>query len=313
MTRHLRLVFAGTPAFAVPSLEALVRAGHSVVAVYTQPDRPAGRGRALGASAVKQRALALGLRVEQPATLASAAARAVLAATDADMMVVVAYGLLLGPKVLALPRHGCINLHASLLPRWRGAAPLQRAIEAGDAETGVCVMHMDQALDAGPVYAREATAIQARETAGSLHDRLSALGAELLARTVPAIAAGAIKPTAQPASGVTWARKLAKSEARIDWSASAEELDRKLRAFTPWPIAETRWGDEVLRIHGARPLRATTAGAAAGTVLSATTDGIVVACGQGALQITRLQLAGGRVLDAQAFLAARDLSGARFA
>jgi methionyl-tRNA formyltransferase len=300
----------------------LVAAGHTIAAVYTQPDRPAGRGRALGASAVKQRALALGLRVEQPATLSTAGARALLAAADADMMVVVAYGLLLGPKVLALPRHGCINLHASLLPRWRGAAPIQRAIEAGDAESGVCVMHMDQALDAGPVYAREVTAIQARETAGSLHDRLSTLGAELLARSVPAIAAGAIKPAAQPAEGVTWARKLAKGEARIDWNASAATLDRKLRAFTPWPIAEAMWGEEVVRIHAAEALASTprTTGAdpatgspAAGSVLSTGAAGIVVACGQGALRITRLQLAGGRVLDAAAFLAARDLHGARLA
>ena len=313
MSRNLRLIFAGTPAFAVPSLEALVAAGHSVVAVYTQPDRPAGRGRAIGASPVKQRARALGLRVEQPATLTSAAARAVLAATDADMLVVVAYGLLLGPRVLALPRHGCINLHASLLPHWRGAAPIQRAIEAGDAETGVCVMHMDQALDAGPVYACETTAIQERETAGSLHDRLSTMGAGLLARTVPAIAAGAIRATAQPSSGVTWARKLSKAEARIDWDASAEALDRKLRAFTPWPIAETLWGDEVLRIHSAHPVSVAASGARAGAVLNATATGIVVRCGRGALCITRLQVAGGRVLDAQAFLAARDLSGARFA
>ena len=305
-------MFAGTPAFAVPSLEALVAAGHSVVAVYTQPDRPAGRGRALSASPVKQRALALGLTVEQPVTLASAAARAILTAADADMMVVVAYGLLLGPRVLALPRHGCINLHASLLPRWRGAAPIQRAIEAGDAETGVCVMHMDQALDAGPVYAREVLALHARETAGSLHDRLSIAGAELLARTLPAIAAGAITPETQPRAGVTWARKLAKSEARIDWSTSAEALDRKLRAFTPWPIAETAWGDELLRIHSAQPVSVAAPDAAPGSVLSAAANGIVVACGQGTLRVTRLQLAGGRVLEAQAFLAARDLSGARF-
>jgi len=311
LSRPLRIVFAGTPGFAVPSLEALVAAGHNVVAVYTQPDRPAGRGRALSASPVKQRALALGLAVEQPATLRSAAARAVLEAADADLMVVVAYGLLLGPKILALPRHGCINLHASMLPRWRGAAPIQRAIEAGDAETGVCVMHMDQALDSGPVYARRVLAIGAQETAGHLHDRLSVAGAELLAQSVPAIASGAIKAAAQPAAGVTWARKLSKAEATIDWSAPARMLDRKLRALTPWPIAETRWGDETLRVHAAHPVDAVP-GIAPGSVLSAGSGGIAVACGDGALCITRLQLAGGKVLDAQAFLAARDLSGARF-
>jgi methionyl-tRNA formyltransferase len=312
VTRHLRLVFAGTPAFAVPSLDALHAAGHSIVAVYTQPDRPAGRGRALSASPVKQRALALGLTVTQPATLRTAAARALLAAADADMVVVVAYGLLLGPRILALPRHGCVNLHASLLPRWRGAAPIQRAIEAGDAETGVCVMHMDEALDAGPVYARETLALQARETAGSLHDRLSVAGAALLARTVPAIAAGAIDPAAQPSTGVTWARKLTKAEAHIDWSAPALALDRKVRALTPWPIAETRWGEDALRIHAAHPVAHPAAGTAPGTVVAAAATGIVVACGDGALSITRLQAAGGKVLDAGAFLAARDLSTARF-
>jgi methionyl-tRNA formyltransferase len=313
VSRPLRIVFAGTPAFAVPSLEALVGAGHRVVAVYTQPDRPAGRGRALTASPVKQRALALGLRVEQPTTLRTAAARALLAAADPELMVVVAYGLLLGPRVLALPSHGCINLHASLLPRWRGAAPIQRAIEAGDAETGVCVMHMDAALDAGPVYARRALAIGPHESAGHLHDRLAEAGAELLAQTLPAIVARAIVPEAQPARGVTWARKLDKAEARLDWRRSAVELDRQVRAFDPWPIAETGWGDEVLRIHRARVADPTAVGMEPGTVVSTSPGAIVVACGQGALAIERLQLAGGKVLEPAAFLAARDLRGARFA
>jgi methionyl-tRNA formyltransferase len=312
VSRPLRIVFAGTPEFAVPSLEALHAAGHRIVAVYTQPDRPAGRGRALTPSPVKQRALALGLRVEQPGSLKSAAARAQLAAADADVMVVVAYGLLLGPKVLALPRHGCINLHASLLPRWRGAAPIQRALEAGDAETGVCVMRMDAALDAGPVYAREAVAIQPHDTAGTLHDRLSQLGAALLVRNLPAIAAGTLQPVAQAVTGVTWARKLTKDEAAVDWSQPAAVLDRRLRALTPWPVALTRWGAETLRLHAARPVANPAPGTAPGSVLMAGSDGIVVACGEGALCITRLQPAGGKVLEAQAFLAARDLSGARF-
>jgi methionyl-tRNA formyltransferase len=307
-----RIVFAGTPDFAVPTLDALAAAGLTVVAAYTQPDRPAGRGRQLAASPVKQRALALGIPVEQPGTLRTAAARARLAALAPDLLVVVAYGLLLGPKVLALPTFGCVNVHASLLPRWRGAAPIQRAILAGDAETGVAIMRMDQGLDTGPVYAERATPIGGQETARELHDRLAALGAELLIETLPGILKRALTPTPQLATGVTYAHKLEKREARLDWSRPALELARAVRAFDPWPIAETLWGDTVLRIHRARALDAGT-DAAPGTVLRAGRDGIDVAAGSGVLRLLALQAPGGKVLEAAQFVAARELVGARFA
>ena len=307
-----RIVFAGTPEFAVPSLAALCAAGHTVVAAYTQPDRPAGRGRQLAASPVKQRALALGIPVEQPDSLRTAAARARLAALEPDLMVVVAYGLLLGPKVLALPTFGCVNVHASLLPRWRGAAPIQRAILAGDAETGVSIMRMDQGLDTGPVYAERATPIGHEESARQLHDRLAVLGAELLVETVPGILKRALTPTPQLTVGVCYARKLEKREARLDWSWPAVELARAVRAFDPWPVAETQWGEVVLRIHRARALEAA-AGAAPGTVLRAGGDGIDVATGAGVLRLLALQAPGGKVLEAGQFVAARELVGARFA
>jgi len=310
MTGTARIVFAGTPEFAVPTLDALVAAGQRVVAVYTQPDRPAGRGRQLTASPVKQRALALGLPVEQPASLRSAAARTRLAGYRPDLMVVVAYGLLLGPKLLALPALGCVNVHASLLPRWRGAAPIQRAILAGDAETGVAIMRMDPGLDTGPVHAERATPIGAHESARALHDRLAALGAALLVETLPAIVAGAT-PVAQAARGATYAHKLTKAEARLDWSRSALELDRAVRAFDPWPIAETRWGEVVLRIHRAMVVEGPSA-AAPGTVLRADRDGIEVATGAGVLRLLALQAPGGKVLDAAQFVAGRELTGARF-
>jgi methionyl-tRNA formyltransferase len=312
MTGHPRIVFAGTPEFAVPTLDALVAAGHTVVAAYTQPDRPAGRGRQLTASPVKQRALALGIAVEQPDSLRSAAARARLAALDPDLLVVVAYGQLLGPKLLALPTLGCVNVHASLLPRWRGAAPIQRAILAGDAETGVTIMRMDEGLDTGPVYAERATAIGADETAWALHDRLAALGAALLVQTLPAIVTRAVTPVAQQIGGATYAHKLDKREARLDWSRSALELARAVRAFDPWPIAETQWGEVVLRIHRAQPLAEPTR-APPGTVLRTDRHGIDVATGAGVLRLLALQAPGGKVLEAGQFIAARELIGARLA
>lgn len=308
-----RLVFAGTPAFAVPTLDALVASGHPVVAVYTQPDRPAGRGRQLTASPVKQRALALGIPVEQPGTLRTVTARARLAALAPDLMVVVAYGLLLGPRVLALPTLGCVNIHASLLPRWRGAAPIQRAILAGDAEAGVAVMRMDLSLDTGPVYSMRATPIGHDETALELHDRLAVLGAELLAQTLPAILSRAVTPAPQSANGATYAHKLEKREARLDWSLPAATLARAVRAFNPWPIAETQWGEAVLRIHRARAVESAPSAVAPGTVLAAGREGIDVATGAGLLRVLALQAPGGKVLEASQFVAARELVGARFA
>ena len=300
-----RLVFAGTPEFAVPCLDAAVRAG-TVVAVYTQPDRPAGRGRALAASPVKQRAEALGLPVIQPATLRDPAARAALRALKPDLMIVVAYGLILPQSVLDIPAHGCWNVHASLLPRWRGAAPIQRAIEAGDAETGVCLMRMEKGLDTGPVLLRQSTPIRPDDTGGTLHDRLSALGAQVLADGLGLLRAG-LRPMAQPQpeAGVTYAHKLEKAEARLDWSLPAAVLARKVRAFSPWPVAEADVAGEHLRIHAAEALVDATHSAAPGTVLRAAREGVDVACGDGVLRLRTVQRAGGRALPVADWLNAR--------
>ena len=300
----LRIVFAGTPGFAVPSLRVAAADGE-VVAVYTQPDRPAGRGRGLAASPVKQAALELGLPVLQPETLRTVEARAALRALRPDLMVVVAYGLLLPPKVLEIPRHGCWNVHASLLPRWRGAAPIQRAIEAGDAETGVCLMRMAQGLDTGPVLLERRTPIAATETSGALHDRLAELGAQALAEGLAALRGGRLPAaTPQPDAGATYAHKLEKGEALLDWAAPAEVLARKVRAFLPWPVAEAELAGERVRIHAADALSLAHA-AAPGTLLAASRDGLDVACGTGALRIRALQRAGGRAITAADYLNAR--------
>ncbi len=300
----LRIVFAGTPGFAVPSLRVAAADGE-VVAVYTQPDRPAGRGRGLAASPVKQAALELGLPVLQPETLRTVEARAALRALRPDLMVVVAYGLLLPPKVLEIPRHGCWNVHASLLPRWRGAAPIQRAIEAGDAETGVCLMRMAQGLDTGPVLLERRTPIAATETSGALHDRLAELGAQVLAEGLAALRSGRLPAaTPQPDAGATYAHKLEKGEALLDWAAPAEVLARKVRAFLPWPVAEAELAGERVRIHAADALSLAHA-ATPGTLLAASRDGLDVACGTGALRIRALQRAGGRAITAADYLTAR--------
>ena len=299
----LRIVFAGTPGFAVPSLHAAAADGE-VVAVYTQPDRPAGRGRGLAASPVKQAALELGLPVLQPASLRTVEARSALRALQPDLLVVVAYGLLLPPKVLELPRFGCWNVHASLLPRWRGAAPIQRAIEAGDAQTGVCLMQMAQGLDTGPVLLAQATPIGATDTSGQLHDRLAELGARVLADGLELLRAGTLpSPVLQSGVGVTYAHKLEKAEALLDWTQPAAVLARKVRAFDPWPVAEAEVAGERVRIHAAEALPS--APATPGTVLSASRDGLDIACGDGALRIHALQRAGGRTISAADYLNAR--------
>lgn len=306
-----RIVFAGTPEFSVPSLTALVEAGHEVVAVYTQPDRPAGRGRQLTASPVKLAAQARNLPVMQPETLRDPDAQNALAGWGADLMVVVAYGLLLPPPVLAAPRLGCVNVHASLLPRWRGAAPIQRAILAGDDETGATIMQMEKGLDTGPMFLIRTTPIAPSETGGSLHDRLSVLGAEALAETLPGILAGTLAPVAQDDSQAIYAKKLSKEEALIDWSAPAEAIGRQVRAFDPWPVAETRLEGATLRIWAAQPLPADEAHgqAAPGAVVATSKAGIDVATGSGLLRITRLQLAGKRPMAAADLLNARSLAG----
>ena len=296
----LAVVYAGTPEFAVPALEAIVAAGHRVRAVYTQPDRPAGRGRELSAPPVKRRALELGLPVLQPATLADPAAVAALQALAPDVIVVAAYGLLLPPQVLAVPRLGCVNIHASLLPRWRGAAPIQRALLAGDEVTGVSIMRLEAGLDTGPVYAIERVPVGPRDTAVLLTTRLAAVGARALVATLAALEHGRPVPVAQPAQGVCYARKLAKQEAPIDWTQSAVAIDRQVRAFVPWPVAEARFRGTQLRVHAAEPV-AGAAGAPPGTIVVAGAAGIEVATGQGRLRLVGVQLAGRTVVTAAEF------------
>jgi len=305
LSAPLKLVFAGTPEFSVPCLEACRASGAEVVAVYTQPDRPAGRGRKLAPSPVKQAALAAGLPVEQPESLKSAEARARLAAYAPDLMVVVAYGLILPRKVLDIPRLGCWNVHASLLPRWRGAAPIQRAILAGDAETGVDLMRMEAGLDTGPVLLEKRTPIARDDTGGSLHDRLAALGAEALAEGLRRTIAGEVLAAVpQPEQGVVYAHKLDKAEARLDFTRPAIELERQVRAFDPWPVAEAEIAGERLRVWAARALDLAHA-TAAGNVLAAGREGIDIACGAGALRITAVQRAGGKRIGAADYLNAR--------
>ncbi|MBA1275678.1 methionyl-tRNA formyltransferase [Stutzerimonas azotifigens] len=289
----MRIVFAGTPEFAAQHLQALLDAGQQVVAVYTQPDRPAGRGQKLMPSPVKQLAVNHSIEVRQPATLRDPAAQAELASLQADLMVVVAYGLILPQVVLDTPRLGCINSHASLLPRWRGAAPIQRAIEAGDAQSGVTVMQMEAGLDTGPMLLKVNTPITAEDTGGSLHDRLATLGAQAVVEAVHALAAGTLIGEPQDDSLSTYARKLSKEEALLDWSRPAAELERQIRAFNPWPLCHSNLKGESLKIHAARLGQGM---GAPGTLLEASRDGLLVACGEGALLLTRLQLPGGKPL-----------------
>ncbi|MDY4296340.1 MULTISPECIES: methionyl-tRNA formyltransferase [unclassified Xanthomonas] len=300
----MKLVFAGTPDFAVPSLRAAAQR-HEVVAVYTQPDRPAGRGRGLTPSPVKLEAVARGIPVLQPQTLRSPETLQALRALQPDLIVVVAYGLILPKAVLAIPTHGCWNVHASLLPRWRGAAPIQRAIEAGDSETGVCLMQMEAGLDTGPVLLSQRTPIGADETGGQLHDRLAALGAQVLADGLGLLRAG-LRPVAQPQpeAGVTYAHKLDKAQARLDWQQPAAQLARQVRAFDPWPVAEAMLAGERVRVHGAIALDLAHA-QQPGTVLTASRQGIDIACGQGALRLRVLQRDGGKAITAADYLNAR--------
>jgi len=309
MNRPLRVVFAGTPDFAVPHLAACRREGVEIVAVYTQPDRPAGRGRKLTPSPVKQAAIDLGLAVEQPENFKEAAARDRLAAYAPDLIVVVAYGLILSRKVLAIPRLGCWNVHASLLPRWRGAAPIQRAILAGDAETGVCLMQMEAGLDTGPVLLRQALPIAPDDTGGSLHDKLAALGAALLGDGLDRVLRGEPMSAApQPEDGVTYAHKLDKAEARLDWNDAAAALARKVRAFDPWPVAEALVDGETLRVWRVQVRDSglgTGDSAGPGSIVAATREGIDIGCADGVLRLLEVQRAGGRRISAADYLNAR--------
>lgn len=290
----MRIVFMGTPEFSVPVLEALVAAGHEIAAVYCQPPRPAGRGKKDRPTPVHARALELGLEVRHPVSLKGAEAQAEFAALRADVAVVVAYGLILPQAILDAPVHGCLNIHASLLPRWRGAAPIHRAIMAGDLETGVCIMQMEAGLDTGPVLLREAVAIGDEETTAQLHDRLSGLGAALIVRALAGL--DQLVPEAQPELGVCYAHKIDKAEAAVDWAAPAVEVDRKIRGLSPFPGA---W----IEVDGVRvKLLGSCLAEGAGGPGEVLDDGLVVACGSGAVRLLRLQRAGKGAQDTQEFL-----------
>ncbi|MFJ4260608.1 methionyl-tRNA formyltransferase [Pseudomonas monteilii] len=290
----MRIVFAGTPEFAAEHLKALLDSPYEIVAVYTQPDRPAGRGQKLMPSAVKALAVAHDIPVFQPQTLRNADAQAELAALKPDLMVVVAYGLILPQVVLDIPRLGCINSHASLLPRWRGAAPIQRAVEAGDAESGVTVMRMEAGLDTGPMLLKVVTPISADDTGGTLHDRLAEMGPPAVVQAIAGLADGSLQGEVQDDALATYAHKLNKDEARIDWSRPAVELERKIRAFNPWLACHSTLDGESVKVQAAS---VSTGTGTPGEILSASKDGLIVACGEQALNLTRLQLPGGKALN----------------
>jgi methionyl-tRNA formyltransferase len=295
------VIFAGTPDFAAAALQAIVAAGHEIALVLTQPDRPAGRGMTLTHSPVKKLALEQGLEVFQPLSLKDAEAQAKVAGVQADVMVVAAYGLILPQVVLDMPKFGCINIHASLLPRWRGAAPIQRALLAGDAETGVCIMQMEAGLDTGPVLLRGAFPIAESDTTATLHDKLAALGARLVVEALPQLP---LPGVIQPDDGVTYAHKIEKAEALIDWRKSASELDRHVRAFNPFPGAQAIFAGQTVKLWQAAP---SADKGEPGRILAVDREKIVIACGDGALSITELQKAGGKRLPVQQFLAGHPL------
>jgi methionyl-tRNA formyltransferase len=297
----LRIAFAGTPDFAVPALEALLRSSHTVVGVLTQPDRPKGRGRHIAASPVKEAAVAHGIPVSQPLTLKEEAGRAELASWRPDVLVVVAYGLILPRVALELPRLGCLNIHASLLPRWRGAAPIQRAILAGDTSSGVTIMQMDVGLDTGPMLLTKEVPIEPAATGGSLHDRLAQLGADLIVQAVDSISGGTVRPIPQPTEGVTYAAKLDKAEALMDWSRSSLEIERQVRAFNPWPVAETRLDGEQLRVFAAVAMNSVGSASNQGKIIAITDESLLVQCGSGQLALRQVQRAGRRVVSAAEF------------
>jgi methionyl-tRNA formyltransferase len=300
----MRLIFAGTPEFAVPALAALIAAGHEIVMVLTQPDRPAGRGMQLKESPVKVLAKQHGLYILQPETLKDAGTQAQIAAANAESMIVAAYGLIIPAAVLVMPRYGCFNIHASLLPRWRGAAPIQRALLAGDSQTGVTIMEVVPALDAGAMISHGIIPVAESDTAQTLHDRLAEIGAGLMVQTMAQLAAeGELQATPQDESQVTYAAKLNKVEAALDWMRSAAELSRQVRAFNPFPVATAVLDGSLCRIWMARAI----AGSAPPGRIAAINDGIAVGCGEGLLQITELQMPGGKRMLAKDFLAGRSL------
>jgi methionyl-tRNA formyltransferase len=312
MAESLKIIFAGTPDFSVAPLQALIDAGYPVIAVYTQPDRPAGRGRTLKPGPVKQVALDNNIPVYQPLNFRQEADLEALEALDADLMVVVAYGLILPQRVLDAPRFGCLNIHASLLPRWRGAAPIQRSIEAGDAQTGITIMQMEAGLDTGPMLHKEIIDIGPSETGGELHDRLAPLGAQALLATLEKLEAGQLQPEIQDDELACYAHKLEKQQAHIDWSKPAADIERMVRAFNPWPVAFAELDDKPYRIWQVECLARASA-SAPGTVEAASADGIDVATGDRLLRIIMLQPPGKRAMASRDFLNAHDVTGKVFA
>ena len=301
----MKVIFAGTPDFAAQALRAIAAAGFEIPLVLTQPDRPKGRGMQLQASPVKQAALELGLTIAQPASLRHEEAQALLRAQNADVMVVAAYGLILPQAVLDTPAHGCLNIHASLLPRWRGAAPIQRAIEAGDAETGVCIMQMDAGLDTGAVVSTHRYPIKNTDTANEVHNALMQLGAQAIVADLQQLQqTGRLNATPQPQTGITYAQKLSKEEAKIDWNQPALIIERKIRAFNPVPGAWVEYQNQPLKIWQAEAVEQS---GRAGEVLAISSDGLIVACGEGALNITELQPAGSKRMPVAAFAAGRHI------
>ncbi|MBV8404301.1 MAG: methionyl-tRNA formyltransferase [Gammaproteobacteria bacterium] len=308
----LRVAFAGTPEFALPALTAL-RAHHQVVGVLTRPDRPSGRGRRVSASAVKEAALAGEVPLAQPATLHGEAAYAQLAAWHPEVLVVVAYGLLLPPEILALPPHGCLNIHASLLPRWRGAAPIVRALLAGDSCTGVTIMQLDSGLDTGPILLQRPLEILRTHTGGALRAALADLGAQALLEALAGIAAGVLSPTPQPREGATYAARITKAEAVIDWKRPAIEIERQVRAFNPEPVAETRLDGEQLRIYEATAIGDETVSKSTetGAIVEVRDESMMIRCGAGLLAVTRVQRPGRRPVSVSDLSHSLALAGRR--
>lgn len=306
MTTSFRIIFAGTPAFAATILQVLLAAGQQIVAVYTQSDKPAGRGQKLSASPVKQQALAYQIPVYQPTILGDPRVQTELQSFQADLMIVVAYGLILPAPVLTIPRLGCINVHASLLPRWRGAAPIQRALLAGDTETGITIMQMDQGLDTGAILHRQICPIRANDTAATLHDRLMELGAQALLTTLTGLAEGKVMMQQQDNALATYAHKMSKEEAAIDWRKPAVIIEREIRAFNPWPIAFTKVEGQILRIWQAELVPGALSGEP-GEIVDVSPAGVTVVTGHGLLRLITVQFPGGRVLSVKDILNAKPL------
>jgi len=305
----LKIIYAGTPDFAVPALQRLIDSEHELLAVYTQPDRPAGRGRKIKFGPVKQLAVDNNILVQQPLSLRDVDAQATLQAYQADLMIVAAYGLILPKEVLAMPAYGCLNIHGSLLPRWRGAAPIQRAIQSGDRLTGNTIMQMATGLDTGDILLQSQCPIGADDTSQTIHDKLAAQGADDLMETINLLVAGKLKPQVQDESKTCYAHKMTKEEAIIDWSQSAVSIDRLIRAFNPWPVAVTQFNGKPLKILMSSVLEKSTSLAEVGRVFNESAEGIDVVTGQGVLRITHLQIAGKKAMDSAAFLNGHSLLG----